>query len=115
MSAAGCHLKLLDTVVASSRYFFSDLGGYSINHRRSVASLCMMYKFSFTAESSARLSGSSAAVFVRNTRLADRSHQHFALYRCNTEQFRCCFLNFTVVEWNGLPFSTFEGTMHAAL
>ena len=53
-----------------------------------------------------------AAVFVRNTRLADRSHQHaFALSRCNTEQFRRCFLNSTVVAWNGLPFSAFEGSM----
>ena len=53
-----------------------------------------------------------AAVFVRNTRLADMSHQDaFALSRCNTEQFRRRILNYIVVACNGLPLSAFDGWM----
>jgi hypothetical protein len=71
-----------------------------------------MYKIFFTENHPLSYLLPPAAVFVRNTRQAAGSHQHaFALSRCDTEQFRRCFLNSTVVAWNKLPSSAFEGSM----
>ena len=102
-SAAPSHLKLLDRNVRACQFLVPDLE-IDLWHRRSVSSLCMLYKIFHNSDHP--LNGELPNLFqpTRVTRNALRSNSlAFSLPRSNTQQYSRCFIPATTRLWNRLP------------
>ena len=109
-SAADSHLKLLDRVVRSAGFLAGGVLEFNLDHRRSVAELCMLFKIKSNPKHP--LSGALPLPYVpqRVTRGALVSHGHsFAPPRCRTSQYRRSFVPLSVSLWNDLSDPAFDG------
>ena len=112
ISAAPCHLKLLDSVANRARYFFSDLSSFNLDHRRMVSTLCMFRKIFFSDDHPLSCFIPPLAEFVRETRASNVAHQYTLVERrCNSNQYKRSFIPRTVAAWNKLPSSCFGGSL----
>ena len=102
-SAADSHLKLLDKNLRCCKFLIPDLN-ISLPHRRSVSSLCMLYKI--FNNPSHPLHSDLPELFqpVRFTRYAlDSNSLSFSPIRFSTAQYSRSFLPATTKLWNSLP------------
>ena len=109
-SVAPCHLKLLDRVVRGASFICGDGDLCDLYHRRDVAALCMLYKI--WSNSLHPLCAMLPAPFVarRVTRGAVSAHCNtFDVPFCRTQQFQRTFIPSSVILWNGLDCSVFDG------
>ena len=102
-SAAESHLKLLDKNLNGCKFLIPDLDT-NLGHRRSVSSLCMLFKIYSNPEHPLHSELPNLFVPLRLTRAAAGSHNHsFVRVRCNTVQFSRSFIPASTKSWNDLP------------
>ena len=107
-SAAASHLKLLDRNVRACKFLIPDLE-VDLWHRRSVSSLCMLYKIFHNPKHPLNSELPNLFQAVRVTRNVLRSNSlAFSIQRCNTSQYARCFIPATTRSWNELPSSVVE-------
>ena len=109
-SAADSHLKLLDRVVTSAGFLAGGVLECNLAHCRSVAELCMLFKF--RSNLMHPLSGEFPLSYVpaRVTRGALVAHRHsLAPPRCRTSHYRRSFVPLSVSLWNDLSVTVFDG------
>lgn len=102
-SAAASHLKLLDKNMRACKFLIPDLK-VDLDHRRSISSLCMLYKIYHNP--SHPLNSELPNLFqpARTTRYAVNANSlAFSVGRCNTSQYLRCFIPATTKLWNELP------------
>ena len=83
-----------------------------LSHRRSVASLCLFYRY-FHGKCSTSLSNlvPPVRVFERETRLSACSHPYtVAVPRCRTKSYSSSFFPRTASLWNSLPGACFPSS-----
>ena len=103
-SAADTHFKLLDRVVSSARFLIRGAFVCDIDHRRSVAILCMLNKLRCNPVHLLNGALPGPYVPVRVTRGALVAHRFtYALPRCRT------FISLSVSLWNDLANPVFDG------
>ena len=108
-SAAECHLGLLDRIVRSAANLSAGGVECDLQHRRLVASLCMLYKITSNVTHPLHAALPERFVPQRLTRRATLLHDRaFSPVRCRTEQFQRSFLPRCVGAWNGLDGSVFR-------
>ena len=108
--AADCHLRPLDRVVRGAVELSGGLLKCDLQHRRSVASLCMFYKIATNPSHPLHQSLPGRFAPLRRTRQAVSLHeQALAPVRCRTEQFSRSFVPRSVIAWNSLDASVFAG------
>jgi len=109
-SAADSHSKLLDRAVAGAKFLVGDALSCDLGRRREVAVLCMLFKISNNPMHPLYGLLPQAYVPVRVTRVALAKHS-FALEEviARTRQFARSFLPWSVLLWNGLTDSVFDG------
>ena len=112
--APACHLSLLDRVQKRIVNLVGEELGSSLqplSHRRSVASLCLFYRYMyFHGKCATSVSDlvPPVRVFERETRLSACSHPYtLALQRCRTESHSNSFFPRTASLWNSLPGACF--------
>ena len=102
-SAADSHLRLLDRNLNACRFLIPDLD-VDLWHRRSISSLCMLYKIFHNPKHPLYSELPSLFRPVRMTRNVASSHNlNFSLVRCSTVQYSRCFIPSNVRSWNDLP------------
>ena len=102
-SAAACHLKLLDKNVRACKFMIPDLE-VDLWHRRSISSLCMLYKIFHNPNHPLNCELPNLFQPARITRHAVRANSlAFLVGRCNTSQYSRCFIPATTRAWNELP------------
>ena len=107
-SAAASHLKLLDKTVRACKFLVPDLD-VDLWHRRSVSSLCMLYKIFHNPKHPLNSELPNLFEPTRVTRNALRLNSlAFSVQRCNTSQYSRCFIPATSRSWNELPSSVVE-------
>ena len=102
-SAADSHLRLLDRTLNSCKFL---IPGLDINlwHRRSISSLCMLFKIFHNPLHPLHSSLPNLFQPVRMTRNVANSHSlSFSLIRCNTVQYSRSFIPAYAKAWNELP------------
>ena len=109
-SAADTHLRLLDRVV---RTVFTLSNGQvlcDLDHRRSVAELCVFHKLFFNFDHPVKRLMPGPMLRRRDTRRTLAAHE-FAVQpiACRTEQFRRCFFTRVSTLWNSLDGAVFGG------
>ena len=112
-SAADTHLKLLDrvvTVVSAASFLNGGVFECDLEHRRSVAVLCMPYKFRCNPMHPLYGALPLPYVPVRVTSGAVLAHWFtYAPPRCGTSQYSRTFIPFSVSLWNDLSDPVFDG------
>ena len=106
----GTHLRLLDRVVSGASFFTGGVFECDLEHRRSVAVLCMLHKI--RCNSMHPLYGALPVpyVTVRLTRGAVIAHRYtYAPPRCRTSQYRPTLIPWSVSLWNDLSDPVFDG------
>ena len=109
-SAAACHLSLLDRIVSGAAS--ATVGGVQcdLEHRRFVASLCMLYKIFHNPLHPLNAELPDRWFAARLTRRAAVMHEYaLTPVRCRTGQFMRSFVPRVVADWNGLDGSVFDG------
>ena len=107
-SAAASHLKLLDKNVRACKFLIPDLE-VDLWHRRSVSSLCLLYKVFHNPKHPLNTELPNlfqAARVTRNT--LNANSLAFTVQRYNTSQYSRCFIPATTRLWNELPSSIVE-------
>ena len=102
-SAADTHLKLLDQVVSGASFLTMCVLECHIAHRRSVAVLCMLYKFRCNQMHSfyGVLPGPCVPVRVMYHAFVPRRFTYWPS-RCKTSQYCKTFILLSVSLWNDL-------------
>lgn len=109
-SAADCHLGLLDRVVRGAVALSGGMVSCSLRHRRSVASLCMLYKIASNSTHPVHNVLPGPFIPRRFTRRTVQMHDRaFIPIRYRTEQFSRSFVPWVVDAWNSLDGSVFAG------
>ena len=109
-SAADCHLKLLDRVVCNANFLSGGSLDCNLSHRRSIASLCMLFKIRSNSQHPLYSSLPPQFVPARVTRYALASHMFAYLSPfCRTSQYSRSFVPHSVSLWNSLGQSVFDG------
>ena len=109
-SDADTHLKLLDRAVKGARCVTGDVFECDIDHRRSVAVLCMLYKIQCNSMHPHNGALPEPHVPVRATPGAPIAHRYtHAPHRCRTSQYHRTFIPFSVSLWNNLAGLVFDG------
>ena len=107
-SAACSHLRLLDRVWAGANRL-TDVGPIVLGHRRSVGSLCMLYKIRSNPCHYLHRHLPPLRVHPRSTRASLMAHPlTLAALRPRTEQYSRSFLPSTVGLWNSLDPTVFD-------
>ena len=102
-SAADCHLKLLDKNLNAIKFLILDLR-INLWHRRSISSLCMLYKIYHNVEHPMHSILPSLYLPPRITRnAANLNSLAFSFVRFNTTQFPRSFIPSVTRLWNDLP------------
>ena len=102
-SAADSHLRLLDRNLNACKFLIPDLI-IDLWHRRSISSLCMLYKIFHNPEHPLHSELPNLFQPVRMTRNVANSHSlSFCPVRCNTVQYLRSFIPAFVKSWNDLP------------
>ena len=103
LSTAPTHLNMLHRVFMSARFLLRQ--HISLDHRRSVAALCIFYKIYNNPDHPMHSRLPEPAVFVRRTRRNQRlnSRSLRSVISVNSAQFNRSFLPCTVEAWNALP------------
>ena len=102
-SAAVSHLRLLDRNLNACKFLIPDLI-IDLWHRRSISSLCMLYKIFHNPEHPLHSELPNLFQPVRMTRNVANSHSlSFCPVRCNTVQYSRSFIPAFVKSWNDLP------------
>ena len=111
LSAAGCHLSLLDRIVRRAVTLSEGKVNCDLVHRRQVASLCVFFKIFNNIEHPVRLHFPPISVPTRFTRRTAVMHD-FVLRapRCRTVQYSRSFIPTCVALRNNLAGSVFEGS-----
>ena len=111
LSAAACHLSLLDRIVRRAVALSEGRVICDLVHRRQVASLCMFFKIFHNAEHPVRSHYPPLHVPTRFTRRTAVLHD-FALLplRCKTVQYSRSLVPACVLLWNDLDCSVFDGS-----
>ena len=110
LSAADCHLRLLDGVVRRAAFMLEGIVPCNLSHRRGVAALCVLFKIYFREDDPLGIFLPEVFVPVRATRRVDALHQHaFVPTRCRTGQFSRSFFPACAELWNALDGSVFAG------
>jgi hypothetical protein len=110
LSAADCHLGLLDRVVRRAAFMMDGAVPCDLSHRRVVSALCLMYKYFFREGHPLARFLPQRFVPARSTRRTDALHQ-YALnpVRARTAQFSRSYFPCVVKLWNALNGSAFDG------
>ena len=109
-SAADTHLKLMDHAVRGARFLTGGLLEYDVDHRRSVAVLCMLSKIKCNPMHPLNDALPGPYVPVRVTRGALVAHRYTsAPPRCRISQYRPTFIPLLVSLWNDLAGPVFGG------
>ena len=91
------HLKLLDRAVSGARFLTGGVFGCDIEHHRSVAVLCMLYKIRSNPAHPFNCALLGLYVPVRVTRGALVAHRcTYAPPRCRTSQYSMTFIPLSV-------------------
>ena len=107
-SAADVHLKLLDKNLRACKFLIPDLK-VDLWHRRSISSLCMLFKIFQNPGHPLHSELPNMARPVRVTRGAlNLNSRSFSVVRCSTTQYSRCFIPATINLWNDLPSDTVE-------
>ena len=102
-SAADSHLRLLDRTLNSCKFLIPGLD-IDLWHRRSISSLCMLFKIFHNPLHPLHSSLPNLFQPVRMTRNVANSHSlSFSLIRCNTVQYSRSFIPAYAKAWNELP------------
>ena len=102
-SAAPSYLKLLDRNVRACKFLVPDLE-VDLWHRRSISSLCMLYKIFHNPDHPLNSKLPNLFQPTRITRNALRANSlAFSIHRNNTGQYSRCFIPATTTLWNKLP------------
>ena len=109
-SAADTHLKLLDRAVSGARFLTGGVFECGIDHRRSVAVLCLFYKIRCKAMHPLNGALPGPYVPVRVARGAPDTHRYTcAPPRCRTSQYSRTFISLSMSLWNDLANPVFDG------
>ena len=109
VSAAECHLQLLENQVYLVARLCPEQSFLSLCHRRRVAGLSMLCKANSNSNHCLFSELPSATTIVRNTRATVAAHPvEFEISICRTSQFSRSFLPTQVRMWNDLPFAVFD-------
>ena len=113
VSAAKCHLQLLERQGYSLARHCPDETFLSLCHRRHVAALCVLDKVNSNQNHCLFSELPSASVRVRHTRAAAAAHPlELEVSRCGTSKFARCFLQAETRVWNDLTYTVFNtGTL----
>ena len=107
--AVDCHLALLDRVIRSASFLRHGAISCVLDHRRDVASLCMIYKIRANSEHSVNQWMPPPFVPGRLTRGAVAAHeQSVSLWRAKTSQIARTFVPRVSRLWNGLTSAVFD-------
>ena len=109
-SAANSHLKLLDRVVRSAGFLSGGVLDCKLDHHRSVAEVCMLFKIK--SNPMHPLSGALPFPHVpaHVTRGALVAHRHsFAIPHRRTSQYPRTIVPLSVSLWNDLSDPVFDG------
>ena len=102
-SAADSHLNLLDRNMNAIKFLIPDLQT-NLGHRRSISSLCMLYKIFHNPEHPMHSDLPNLYHPPRNTRnAANANSRAFSFVRFNTTQFSRSFIPSVTRLWNELP------------
>ena len=102
-SAADSHLKLFDKNLNAFKFLIPGLTT-DLWHRRSISSLCMLFKIYNNPKHPLNSELPNLFQPVRVTRNAVNSHRYcFSAMRCNTSQYTRCFIPASTKSWNDLP------------
>ena len=102
-SAADSHLRLLDKNLNACKFLIPELN-VNLWHRRSIGSLCMLYKIFHNPKHPLHSELPNLFQPVRMTRNVANSHSlSFSVIRCNTVQYSRCFIPANTKAWNMLP------------
>ena len=113
-SATDAHLKLLDRELSGALFLTGGVFECDIDHRRSVAVLCVLYKFRCNPMHPLNDSLPGPYVPVRVTRGALVAHWYtYGPPRCSTSQDRRTFVPLSVSFWNDLADPIFDGVILA--
>ena len=108
-SAADTHLKLLDRAVSGGQFLTWGVFECDIAHRRSVAVLCILYKFRYNPMHPLNGAQPGPYVPVLVTRGALVAHWYtYTPPRCRTSQHRRTFVHLSVSFWNVLADSVYD-------
>ena len=103
MSAADCHLAILDRCLAHIKVLIPELE-INLSHRRNVASGCMFFKIINNPSHPVHHLLPDAYAPARFTRFSStRNSKAFLPIRSHTRQHQRSFLPSMVSFWNGLP------------
>ena len=109
-SAADTHLKLLDRVVSFTSFLTGGVFECDLAHRRSVAVLCMLFKFRCNPLHPLYVAIPVSYVPVQVTRRAEIADRfNYAPPRCRTSQYSRTSISFAVSLWNYLSDTVFDG------
>ena len=101
--AADSHLRLLNRNLNACKFLIPDLN-VDLCHRRSISSLCMLYKIFHNPERPLHSELPNLFQPVRMTRNVANSHSlSFCPVRCNTVQYSRSFIPAFIKSWNDLP------------
>ena len=100
-SAADSHLKLLDRVVRTAGFLAGGVLDCDLDHRRSVAELCMLFKIKSNLMHPLSVVLPLRYVSARVPRVALVAHRHsFAPPRCRISQYRRTWVLLSVSLWS---------------
>ena len=109
-SAADSHLRLLDRNLRACKFLIPNLT-ISLQHRRFISSLCMLYKIFHNPSHPLHSELSNLLRPMRVTRGSlSINSLSFALMRFQTSQYSRCFIPATTKLWNELPSMIVEAT-----
>ena len=108
-SAADTHLRLLDRTVRSVAALSNGQIVCDLEHRRSVAELCVFHKLFFNPDHPVKHHMPGPMLRRRVTRRTDAAHE-FAVQpiNCRTEQYSRCFIPRVSTLWNSLDGDVFN-------
>ena len=109
-SAANTYIKLLDRAVSGAWFLTGGVFECDIDHRRSVAVLCMLYKIRCNPKH--QLNGALPGVYVPVwvTCVILVAHWYtYALPHCRTSQYHRIFIPLSVSLWNEVANPVFDG------
>ena len=109
-TAADTHHKLLDRVVSGDSFSTGGVFECDLEHRRSVAVLCMLYKIRCNLMHPLYGTLPVPCVAARVTCGAVIAHRYtYAPPRCRTSQYGRTFIPLSVSLWNDLSDPVFDG------
>ena len=105
MSAADCHLRLLDRAINNIRFLLPNLT-LNLHKRRLVGALSFLYKIKSNNKHPlhpALPAPYTAARLTRNSNnIMNRNSKAFSVIRCNSTQYTRCFIPNICKKWNEL-------------